>query len=226
VYCGVLSAGLALGWAAGFQELRYLLPICAPLSLATAVVLRAALDRVQWRWVVRPALVGASVIALGLVILHVGADRPVQVLLGHESVDHYWRQSITTGATYRATQFLAERRQPGDTVLWFNDAQVYYVSYPVRPDHLDLNLILLMSAHPAPADALAALQAEHVDYLLVNEANIRYRERFDPEGRLQEAQAAFDRLIPLLTPIYRDGPAGQPSIVVYQVPRAPQASTR
>ncbi|MGN6562039.1 MAG: ArnT family glycosyltransferase, partial [Thermomicrobiales bacterium] len=103
VYCGVLSAGLALGWAGGFQELRYLLPICAPLSLATAVVLRAALDRVRWQWAVRPALLGASVIALGLVILHVGADRPAQVLLGRESVDGYWRQSITTGATYRAT---------------------------------------------------------------------------------------------------------------------------
>jgi hypothetical protein len=57
-----------------------------------------------------------------------------------------------------------------------------------------------------------------VDYLLVNEGNIRYRLRFDPDGRLGRARAAFARLVPLLEPIYQDGPENKPSIVIYRVP--------
>ena len=90
----------------------------------------------------------------------------------------------------------------------------------------DLALIALMEAHPAPDDALAALRAAGVDYLLVNEGNIRYRLRFDPDGRLRQAQAAFARLTPLLEPIYSDGPENKPSIVIYRIPAGAAAAGR
>ena len=218
LYPLAMSAGLAIGWAVGFQELRYLLPLCAPLSLAAAVVLRAALGRPRVRRAVLPALYLATLLGLGTTLLHVGADRPVAVSLGLESRDAYLRQNLATGPTYRATSFLGERIRPGETVRLFDDAQIYYVPYPTVPDHLDLALIALMEAQPDPASALAALRAEGVDYLLVNEGNIRYRRRFDPEGRLGAARASFARLTPLLEEIYRDGTAERPSIVIYRVP--------
>lgn len=226
LYPLAMSVGLAIGWALGFQELRYLLPICAPLSLAVAVVLRAALDRSRLRRLVLPALYLATLLSVGLTVLHVGADRPLAVSLGLESRDTYLQRNLATGPTYRATQFLAGRVQPGEVVRFFNDAQVYYVPYPTEPDHLDLALIALMEAHPAPDDALAALRAAGVDYLLVNEGNIRYRLRFDPDNRLRQARAAFAGLVPLLEPIYADGPEGKPSIVIYRIPPGSAAAGR
>lgn len=212
------SAGIAIGWALGFQELRYLLPICAPLSLAAAVVLRAALAGRRLRGLVLPALCLVANLSLGLTLLHVGADRPLAVVAGLESRDDYLRRSLATGPTYRATTFLAGRLQPGETVRFLNDAQIYYVPYATEPDHLDLALITLMEAHPDPDAALAALRADRVAYLVVNEGNIRYRLRFDPDGRLLRAQRAFARVTPLLEPIYRDGPASATSIAIYRIP--------
>ncbi|HEX5506502.1 MAG TPA: glycosyltransferase family 39 protein [Thermomicrobiales bacterium] len=216
-YCLVLSAAIFAGWAAGFQELRYLLPLCAPLALATAYVLRAAWARRGLRWAVRPALIACALLTLGVTALQVGADRPTAVLLGRESQDAYLRRSITTGASYRALSFLAGRVRPGETVRCFDEAQVFYFDFPVETDHLNVNLLALTEAHPDPADALATLRAEHVDYLLVNEANLRYAERFDPDGRLARGVATFARLAPSLDEIYRDGPAGRPTIVIYRV---------
>ncbi|MFN8516543.1 MAG: hypothetical protein U0232_24840 [Thermomicrobiales bacterium] len=84
--------------------MRYLLPICAPLSLATAVALRALAGRGAWRRLTMPGLYIAAVITpLALTALHVGADRPVAITLGQESRDAYLRASVTTGLTYRAT---------------------------------------------------------------------------------------------------------------------------
>ncbi|HET8629340.1 MAG TPA: glycosyltransferase family 39 protein [Thermomicrobiales bacterium] len=218
-YCLILSAAIFAGWAAGFQELRYLLPLCAPLALATAYVLRAARARRGLRRAVRPALIACALLTLGVTALQVGADRPVGVLLGRESQDAYLRQSITTGASYRALSFLAGRVRPGETVRCFDEAQVFYFDFPVEADHLNVNLLAVTEAHPDPADALATLRAEHVDYLLVNEANLRYAERFDPDGRLARGVATFARLTPRLDEVYRDGPTERPTIVIYRVRR-------
>lgn len=215
----LISGALAIGWAQGFQELRYLLPICAPLSLATAVTLRALAGHGVWRRLTMPGLYIAAVITLALTALHVGADRPVAITLGQESRDAYLRASVTTGPTYRATQFLGGVLRDGERVRFFNDAQVYYVPYRVEPDHLDLALIALMERNPQPEQALRALQDEGIAYLLVNEGNVRYREQFDPEGRLSGAKAGFDRLAAGWEVVYRDGPAERPSIVIYRVPK-------
>ncbi|MFN8516542.1 MAG: hypothetical protein U0232_24835 [Thermomicrobiales bacterium] len=102
---------------------------------------------------------------------------------------------------------------------FFNDAQVYYVPYRVEPDHPDLALIALMERNPQPEQALRALQDEGVAYLLVNEGNIRYREQFDPEGRLSGAKAGFDRLAAGWEVVHRDGLAERPSIVIYRIPK-------
>jgi hypothetical protein len=117
--------------------------------------------------------------------------------------------------------FEVGRVRPGDTVLFFSEAQVYYVPFPAQPDHLNVRMIELTTAHPDPDDMLAALRAEGADYLLVNEANIRYAGRWDPEGRLARARATFAGLTPRLEQIYRDGPDDRPNIVIYRVPEAP-----
>ena len=111
--------------------------------------------------------------------------------------------------------------RPGDRIVLVNDAQLYYAPLDAvrwRPDHLDMALLALTKPHPTPQAMLAALHAEGVDYLLVNEGNIRYRRRFDPEGRLTRGVEAFAHLTPLLDPIYHDGLADRPSVVIYRVP--------
>lgn len=218
LYPLAMSAGIAIGWALGFQELRYLLPICAPLSLAAATVLCAGLRRPALRHAVLPTLYLAVLLGTGTTLLHVGADRPLAVIMGFESRDSYLRQNLATGPTYRAMSFLGARLQPGDVVRFFDDAQIYYVPYRTETDHLDVALIRLMVSSPTPEAALATLRAEGVTYLVVNEGNIRYREQFDPEGRLAAAYAAFVRVTPSLEQIYQDGPDDRPRVIIYRVP--------
>jgi len=218
LYPLAMSGGIAIGWALGFQELRYLLPICAPLSLAAATVLRAGLRGPMLRRAVLPALYLATLLGMGTTLLHVGADRPLAVIMGFESRDAYLRQNLATGPTYRATSFLGARLQPGEIVRFFDDAQIYYVPYRTETDHLDVALIRLMISSPTPEAALATLRADGVTYLVVNEGNIRYREQFDPEGRLAAAHAAFVRVTPLLEQIYQDGPDDRPRVIIYRVP--------
>ena len=218
LYPLAMSAGIAIGWALGFQELRYLLPICAPLSLAAATVLRAGFRRPALRHAVLPTLYLAVLLGTGTTLLHVGANRPLAVIMGFESRDAYLRQNLATGPTYRATSFLGARLQPGEIVRFFDDAQIYYVPYRTETDHLDVALIRLMISSPTPEAALATLRADGVTYLVVNEGNIRYREQFDPEGRLAAAHAAFVRVTPLLEQIYQDGPDDRPRVIIYRVP--------
>jgi len=69
-----------------------------------------------------------------------------------------------------------------------------------------------------PQVMLRALQGDGIDYVLINEANIRSWQKSDPRGRLTAGKAAFERLTPLLEPIYRDGTPERPSIIIYRVP--------
>ena len=78
----------------------------------------------------------------------------------------------------------------------------------------------MTEAHRDPADALAALQAQQVDYLLVSEGLIRFWLRFDAEGRLARGKATFDRLLPLLEVVHREGAADRTDVAIYRVPPA------
>ena len=117
--------------------------------------------------------------------------------------------------------------RPGETAILMNEAQVFYfmpMIDAVRTDHLGLNLIQLMEAHPDPDDALAALQAEGVDYLLMNDGSIRFWLRFDKDDRLIRARRRFNALIPLLDRVHREGTPNRTDVAIYRVPQ-PGASS-
>ena len=75
-----------------------------------------------------------------------------------------------------------------------------------------------LSASAEPDDALAALRAQGIDYVVVNEGSIRFWLRFDEEDRLVEARERFDDLIPLLETVHREGTDDRTDIVIYRVP--------
>jgi hypothetical protein len=217
LYLLLVSAGFSLGWALGFQELRYLLPICAPLSFVVSILLREAWNRGRLRRAVHVALLGSALFSLLFVGFLTHWEGPPGVVLGSVSRDRY----MTSNASYRAIHVLESRMQPGETAMYMHEAQVYYwmpLIDSVRTDHLGVNMIELMEAHPEPQDALAALQADGIDYLLVNEGSIRFWLRFDEEERLVRARDRFDDLIPLLDPVHREGTSDRTDIVIYRVP--------
>lgn len=219
-----VSAGFAAGWALGFQELRYLLPVCAPLSLATAYLLRAAWARARLRPLVVAALVGSALITQTVVGLLVDAEGPISVVFGRLSRDAYLRPN----AGYQALDFLARQMQPGETALLVHEAELFYFppSSSVRTDHLNLNLILLTEAHPDPPDALAAMQAEGIDYLLANEGSVRFWRRFDTDDRLDRAMRVYWGFVPYLENLYWVGEDWRTDTVVYRLPRGPIAEAR
>lgn len=212
------SATFFLAWVFGFQELRYLLPICAPLSLVTALVFRAAMRRKFLASLVPVGLLGASLLGLSLIFLHTGADRPFPYLLGRESADAYLRVSFTAAPSYRAIRYLDSVAGPADKVLMFNEAELFYARFPADPDQLNVNLILFTTAHRDPQAALAALRAARVRYVYYNVLNIRYWSRYDAAGRLATAEEDFARVVPLLERVYIDGADGDPLMLIYRVP--------
>lgn len=217
-YLLATSAAFAIAWAFGFQELRYLLPICAPLSLVTALVLRTAARRRFVASLTPVALLGATLLGLALIFLHTGADRPFPYLLGAESVDSYLRVSYTAGPSYRALRYLDSVAGPNDTALMFNEAELFYTKFPAVPDQLNVNLILFTAANQDPASALAALRASGVRYIYYNVLNIRYWSRYDPAGRLLAAEDVFAPVVPYLERVYIDGPDDAPLMLIYRVP--------
>lgn len=217
-YLLAASAAFTLAWTVGFQELRYLLPICAPLSLVTALVLRAASRRRFLASLAPVGLLGATLLGLSLIFLHTGADRPFPYLLGTESVDSYLRVSYTAAPSYRALRYLDSVAGSNDTVLMFNEAELFYTTFPAVPDQLNVNLILFTAANPDPNVALAALRASGVRYIYYNELNIRYWSRYDPAGRLLAAEEVFAPVIPYLERVYIDGPDDAPLMLIYRVP--------
>jgi hypothetical protein len=225
-YALIVSVGFIVAFTQGVQELRYLLVICPLLSLLTALVLRAVWERVGLRRPVIAAIIASALLTVALVGLHVGADRPVAVLLGRESRDTYLRQSIAYGASHQALSYLVTQLQPGERALFMDEAQIFYLppdlvaNRAIHPDHLNLQLLLLTEVNPEPSAMLGALQQEGVDYLVVNEANIRSWLKSDPNGRALRGKAALDQLTPMLEPLYQNGNPARPHIVIYRVPPA------
>lgn len=224
-YALIVSGGFLVGFIAGVQELRYLLTITPLLCVLTAYVLRAAWERRRLRLPVLATLILTALISFGMVGLFVGSDRPVAVVLGQESRDSYLRQNLAYGASHRALTFLATQLQPGERAIFMHEAQIFYQpptlvpGEVVIPDHINLQPMLLAETYGGdPAAMLRALQEDGIDYVLVNEANIRSWQKSDPRGRLTSGKAAFERLTPMLEPIYRDGTAERPSIIIYRVP--------
>ena len=223
-YALIVSGGFSVAFTTGVQELRYLLAVCPLIALITAAGLRVAWERRAWRRPIVAALGCCALLSLGLVALHVGSDRPINYLLGRESHDTYLQRSITVGASYRATNRLAELLQPGDRAIFMHEAQIFYmpqdraIQEAIRPDHLNLQLLLLSETYREPGAMLAALQGEGIDYLLVNDANIRSWLLSDPNGRLARGKAALDGLAPMLEMIHREGTDERPRITIYRVP--------
>ena len=217
LYLLVVPAGFSVGWALGFQELRYLLPICAPLSFVVSILLRDAWNRSRLRPAVHVALLGTAIFSLLFIGFLTHWEGQPGVVLGSVSRDTY----LNSNASYRAVHVLEARMQPGETAMYMHEAQVYYsmsLIDDVRTDHLGVNMIELMEAHPDPDDALAALQTQGIDYLLVNEGSIRFWLRFDKDDRLVNARDRFDDLIPLLDPVHREGTLDRTDIFIYRVP--------
>jgi|GEM_PF-4511762 len=217
LYLLLVPAGFTAGWALGFQELRYLLPICAPLSFVVSILLREAWNRRRIRPAVHGALLGTALFSLLFIGFLTHWEGSPGVVLGSVSRDRY----MNANASYRAIHVLEERMQPGETAMYMHEAQVYYwmpLIDSVQTDHLGVNMIELMEAHPEPEDALAALRADGIDYVLVNEGSIRFWLRFDEEKRLVRARDRFDDLIPLLDVVHREGTSDRTDIVIFRVP--------
>ncbi len=223
-----MAGAYSVVWALGVQELRYLLAVFPLLAIGTAGVLRAAWSYSPLRRWVWGGLIVSACLTLLLTFLHVGADRPLAVTLGLESRDTYLRRSITVGATYRATSFLAEKMTAAEQALFVNEVQVYYLPEGLHVQSIDSRNVMytLVAQYSTPRDALDALQEQQIRYLLVNDADLRWWMQADSTGRISRTRIAFGRITDLLEPVYQEGPAERPNMTIYRVPEKTAAITR
>ena len=193
--------------------------------MLTAYVLRAAWGRTRLRLPVLAALILTALLSFGLVGLFVGSDQPVAVVLGQESRDSYLRQNLAYGASHRALTFLATQLQPGERAIFMHEAQIFYQpptlvpGEVVIPDHINLQPMFLAETYGGDPDGDVARFARGRHQLCADQRGqhpllAEIRSAWSPHRRKSGVRA----MTPMLEPIYRDGTAERPSIIIYRVP--------
>lgn len=217
-----MAGAFSMVWALGVQELRYLLAVCPMFAIGTACLLRYGWERRSLRPVVGGGLVATALLTLILTFLHVGADRPLAVTLGIESRDSYLRQSAAFGSTYRATSFLTNNLASGEQALFVNEVQTYYLPDGKTAPTVGARGVIhtLVSQYATPQEAVEALRAQHITYILVNDADLRWWMQGDTSGYLFKERQSFNQITDQLTLVYQDGPTDRPNITIYRVPDA------
>jgi len=165
---GVVTVLAFLIWAAGSQQIRFLLPLYPILTLLSVVTLRW----IDARWqrpglrVVLPALaLGAMATTLAYQAVYAATLRPVPVVLGLESKANYLRRTLYD---YTAMEFIRNELPPDARVALLWDGRGYYCDSRCLPD-ADLSLWprLLQESGSGQA-AVEALRARGVSHVLVD----------------------------------------------------------
>jgi hypothetical protein len=194
-------------WAAGSQQIRFLLPVYPALAVAAAYVADrwrpAARSRIPWALLL-PSLATAFLLITafyqGVVVF--AQIRPLPVILGAESRREFLERSV---GDFRAASFVQEDLPAGSRVLMIGDARSYYCPTAcLPPDHFAwADAITHLAAGQGVGDWLRLSGATH---LLISLEDLDFLLQHDTQGIVE---AAFRRLLEwrdrgCLTEVYSD----------------------
>ena len=190
-------------WAAATRQVRFLLPLVAPLL---SVVLSGPRPRALV-WCVALGALGCS--AWTVSFLRPGND--LAYLTGRETREAFYRSMHATSSLYEAFSKLA--REPGGRVVFFWEYRGYLCPRPFLPEHA---YRLLDFPHETPA-LLARLRELGVSHVMVNRSVASEGHAVGPERAFAPALEALlkadgVRPVPL-------APSPGPVIELWRLPR-------
>jgi hypothetical protein len=178
-----LGLGLFVVWAAGSQQIRFLLPIFPVAAVLTAGVLirwwRGLEARVGLRILVPALLIGGIASTLAYQVIFLGNTRPLAVVIGRESKDSFLERAVYD---YRALRYVSTAIPPGSKVAMLWDGQGYYCDPRCWPDADQSRWVQLVQAEGDEQSALDALADEGFDYVLVDYEGASFLMAHDPTG--------------------------------------------
>lgn len=203
-------------WPVGSMQLRFLLPVCAPLAALAAHTLVEIERRVFGRRAglrAAGALVTAGLAVTGVVglalLVRLAPQRPA---LGLES-----RAAFLDRVTHdhRALTHAASELPQAARVLMLWDGQAYECGARCIGDADQSRAVRLFEGAPDPQTVARELQDQGLTHLLLSEGDARFMIRRDPSGRhaaaLEYYRAVFEPAC--AREVFRDGPVQIAEIV-------------
>ena len=183
-----LGLGLFVVWAAGSQQIRFLLPIFPVAAVLTASVLirwwRGLEARVGLRILVPALLIGGIASTLAYQVIFLGNTRPLAVVIGRESKDSFLQRNVYD---YPALRYVQHELPAGSKVRMLWDGQGYYCDERCFPDADQSRWMQLVEISTDGGAALDRLAAEGFTHVLVDYEGVSFMLTHDPEGRLARA---------------------------------------
>jgi 4-amino-4-deoxy-L-arabinose transferase-like glycosyltransferase len=182
-----MGAG-ALLWMAGWQDLRFLLPVYPLLAvLAAGALLRIGEARAIRGQHIAPALTLFALVGVVTSQWAPAADRwPVAV--GQEARDTYLARQLYD---FGGIQYLNDHVPPHEAVLFLGDGQVFYCRPRCLPDTAHDNAWRWFSVLGRPEATRAGLRDHGVTHILLSRPDIWYLEHLDPLRRIPRQLADF-----------------------------------
>jgi len=179
-------------WALGSQQIRFLLPAFAGLSLlASGVALHVLQVASVRRWSFALTLgIGGTFLGAAVVIalMYAQGSRPWSVIAGVESKDAFLRRM---NDTYAAQQFIRARLDPQARVLMMWDGRGYYCDARCLPDTAQSQWTDLVESTGDTRSAAMELRSRGVTHLLLSLADAAFVAQRDRTGRQQRALDFF-----------------------------------
>lgn len=204
----ILSLARAAVWAAGSQQIRFLLPIYPALAIVTAHVAHELLpaDRVRSAWRVFFPTLAAGLMSLTLfyqVVVQV-QYAPGRAVLGMESRRSFLDRIVKD---HPATQYAQASLPDGSRVLLLGDGRGYYCPDVCLPDPDHFHWARLITSTKDTPSLVAWLEAEGITHILLSIEDLDFLLQHDPKGIMR---TALDRVTALredgcLTEVFDDG---------------------
>lgn len=169
----LVTAAMAVIWALGAQELRYLLPAFPGFAVLSGVVLAPATAAINRQWLLRLAtravVVVVLLVALAENALFLAARNPLPVLFGQQSRDAFLTRSVNI---YGAYSYLDRVISPGERALTLREDRGYYARVPMLFDGWGMLSQLVFVGPGTPAGTAALLRQEHIAYIVLDTKNL------------------------------------------------------
>jgi hypothetical protein len=192
-------------WAAGSQQLRFLLPTYPAMSIGAAFVVTQVSDRLRRPWpLLLPALaVGLMVVPLVVQIRVQLQFQPIQSLLGLESRGSFLTRVVHE---YAAMRFIAEDLPPGSRTLLLGDGRSYYCRPTCIPDPDHFRWAAILARAEGFDDFAAWAKERRITHVYLSLENHGFFLQHDPGGVMKLAlqRVASWRQTGCLPTVYRD----------------------
>jgi hypothetical protein len=179
-------------WAAGSQQIRFLLPVFPILAVFTASALCAVQHAVYRRILTATLISGALITSLYYQAESLKDSSLIKVVLGMQSKSQYLEKTL---ADYNAQTFIRQSLPDESRVLFLWDGKSYYCGAKCTPDAEQTAAIRLTINNPRPEELARKLKAEGITHIFLSRSDAYwFMYLHDPQKQHRNAFVYFERV--------------------------------